>query len=175
MPGNRRERAQPLASAASSSHREVAQHERPHAGLAAELAALPDLSRDTLKERWKELYGAPPPSHLGRPSLVRAIAYRIQEQALGGLDAATRRLLDRAAKDLARGREPSVPPQPVPSGTRLLREWQGVVHEVVVLDRGAQYREKTWPSLSSVAREITGARWSGPLFFGLKGRKQSGR
>src|SRR4030095_6037524 len=110
-----------------ASSRGVAQHEEPRAGLAAELAALPDLSRDALKERWEELYGAPPPAPLGRPILVRAIAYRIQEQALGGLDPATRRLLDRATKDLARGREPSVPPQPIPSGTRFLRAWQGVV------------------------------------------------
>jgi hypothetical protein len=146
-----------------------------HAALGAELSALPGLSRDALKERWKELYGAPPPSHLGRPILLHAIAYRIQEQALGGLDTATHRLLDRAAKDLARGREPSVPPQPIPSGTRLLREWQGVVHEVIVLEKSVEYRGKSWSSLSAVAREITGTRWSGPRFFGLKGSERDGR
>ena len=143
--------------------------------VAAELAALPNLSRDALKTRWSELYGAPPPSHLGRPILLLGIAYRIQEQIYGGLDSATRTRLDRAARELARGREPSCAPAAIQPGTRLYREWRGVVHEVVVLDRGVQYREKTWPSLSSVAREITGARWSGPLFFGLKGRKQSDR
>ena len=143
--------------------------------LAAELAALPSLSRDALKARWEEVYGAPPPSHLGRPILLHGIAYRIQEQLYGGLDAATRARLDRAAKDMARGREPSGAPTAIQPGTRLYREWRGVVHEVVVLDRGVQYREKTWPSLSSVACEITGTRWSGPLFFGLKGRKPSGR
>ena len=128
-----------------------------------------------MKERWNELYGAPPPSHLGRPILLLGIAYRMQEQIYGGLDSATRDHLDRAAQDMARGREPSGAPTAIQPGTRLYREWRGVVHEVVVLDRGVQYREKTWPSLSSVAREITGAHWSGPLFFGLKGRKQSAR
>ena len=152
-----------------------ATNEDVHQAVAAELAVLPDLSRDALKERWAELYGAPPPSHLGRPILVRGIAYRIQEQTYGGLDAATRARLDRAAQDLARGREPSIAPTTIQPGTRLYREWRGVVHEVVVLDRGVQYGEKTWPSLSSVAREITGAHWSGPLFFGLKGPKTIAR
>jgi len=143
--------------------------------LAAELAALPGLSRDALKDRWKELYGTPAPSHLGRLLMVRAIAYRIQEQALGGLDPATCRQLDRAAKDLARGREPmATRAVAIEPGTRLLREWQGVVHEVIVLEPGVQYRGKTWPSLSAVAREITGTRWSGPLFFGLRGRVGDG-
>lgn len=97
------------------------------------------------------------------------MAYRIQEQALGGLDRATRRRLDRAAANLAEGR-PVAPPTPkIKPGTRLLREWQGVTHDVIVLEKGVQYRDKTWPSLSAVAREITGARWSGPRFFGLKG------
>ena len=171
MPASRRERAQPLASAASSLRSRVVQHDDLQAGL----AALPGLSRDALKERWKELYGAPPPSHLGRPNLVRGIAYRIQEQIYGGLDPATRRLLDRAAQDLARGREPSGGTPAIQPGARLLREWNGIMHEVIVLERGVQYRDKTWPSLSAVAREITGTRWSGPLFFGLKGRKRDGR
>ena len=175
MPASRRERAESLASPTSSLRGEVAQHDGPHAGLAAELAALSGLSREALKERWKELYGAPPPSHLGRPILLHAIAYRIQEQALGGLDPVTRRLLDRAAKDLTRGREPSVPATPTPAGTRLLREWQGVVHEVIVLEEGVQYRGKSWSSLSAVAREITGTRWSGPRFFGLQDRNRNGR
>jgi hypothetical protein len=84
-------------------------------------------------------------------------------------------LLDRAAEDLARGREPSVPSAPLQPGTRLLREWQGVVHEVVVCEKSVEYRGKSWSSLSAVAREITGTRWSGPRFFGLKGSERNGR
>ena len=59
-------------------------------------------------------------------------------------------------------------PRAIKAGTRLLREWQGVTHEVIVLEDGVQYRGELWPSLSAVAREITGTRWSGPAFFGLK-------
>jgi hypothetical protein len=102
--------------------------------LAADLEALRALSKEALKERWHELYDSPCPPHIRRVLLVRAIAYRMQEQALGGLDRATRRRLDRAANE-----------------------------------RGVEYRGMAWPSLSAVAREITGARWSGPRFFGLKG------
>lgn len=110
---------------------------------------------------------------MSRGLLLRAIAYRIQEQALGGLDRATQRRLDRATKNLAAGR-PVAPPTPkIKPGTRLLREWQGVVHEVIVADRGVRYRDRTWPSLSAVAREITGARWSGPRFFGLSEPKEA--
>ena len=143
--------------------------------LAADLTALHDLSRTELKPRWKELYGSDGPARLGRVLLLRALAYRIQEQALGGLDRVTLRRFGRAAQDLAAGRSPTPPGAKIKPGTRLLREWQGVVHEVVVLERGVQYRGDSWPSLSAVAREITGTRWSGPRFFGLKGGAQNGR
>jgi hypothetical protein len=136
--------------------------------LAADLAALEELSRAELRQRWEDLYGTPCPTHMSRQLLLRALAYRMQEQALGGLDRATRRRLDRAAEDLAAGRPLAAPAPKIKPGTRLLREWQGVVHEVIVLDRGVQYRDQSWPSLSAVAREITGTRWSGPRFFGLK-------
>jgi len=137
--------------------------------LEAELEALPDLPRDELKKRWAELYGTPCPVRISRVLLIRALAYRMQENVYGGLDKTTRRRLDKAAAALAAGK-PLTPPAPkFKPGTRLLREWQGAVHEVMILEKGVQYREKTWPSLSAVAREITGTRWSGPRFFGLKG------
>ena len=141
--------------------------------LSAELEALRALPKEALKERWEKLYGSPSPPHMSRKLLTYAIAYRMQEQALGGLDRATRRRLARAAEDLAAGRTPAAPPLKIKPGTRLLREWQGVVHEVIVLEDGVEYRGKSWPSLSAVAREITGARWSGPRFFGLKGAKHA--
>jgi len=143
--------------------------------LAGDLAALPDLPLDALKDRWQALYGAPPPSRLGRALMVRAIAYRMQEQALGGLEPAIRRRLAQAAEDAAAGRVPSAIPSAIKPGTRLLREWQGVIHEAILLEDGVQYHGKTWASLSAVAREITGTRWSGPLFFGLKGRRHDRR
>lgn len=143
--------------------------------LSGELAALAGLPFEALKERWQALFGASTQPRLSRGLLLRAIAYRMQEQALGGLDPATRRRLARAAQDLAAGRTPSTPSTTIKPGTRLLREWQGVIHEVIVLEGSVQYRGASWPSLSAVAREITGTRWSGPLFFGLKGRRGGSR
>jgi hypothetical protein len=137
--------------------------------LEAELEALPNLAREELKKLWTELYGTPGPIRISRELLVHALAHRMQQNMYGGLDKATHRRLKKAAADLAAGR-PHAPPAPMfKPGTRLLREWQGTVHEVMILEKGVQYRDKTWPSLSAVAREITGTRWSGPRFFGLKG------
>jgi len=99
----------------------------------------------------------------------------MQEQVLGGLDRATRRKLERATVDLAAGKALARPVPKSQPGTRLLREWQGVVHEVIVLEHSVLYRGKNWPSLSAVARAITGARWSGPRFFGLTGKARGRR
>ena len=137
--------------------------------LEAELHELEELSKEALKARWDELYETPCPPYISRKLLTYAVAYRIQEQALGGLDRATRRRLDRAAEALAQGKPVAAAGPPIKPGTKLLREWQGTLHEVIVLEKGVTYRGKAWPSLSAVAREITGARWSGPRFFGLKG------
>ena len=145
------------------------------ASVAKELEALPDLPLNVLKARWHELYGMLPPARLGRGLIAKAVAYKIQERALGGLKPAVRRHLIQAAEEVATGRTPSAPPIVIKPGTRLLREWQGVTHEVIVLEDGVQYRGKMWASLSAVAREITGTRWSGPLFFGLKGRRDDRR
>jgi hypothetical protein len=128
-----------------------------------------------LRERWAGLYGSPCPPRISRQLLIRALAHRMQEQVLGGLDRATRRRLERAVKDLAAGRALSSAVPKIKPGTRLLREWQGTVHEILVLERGVDYHGKTWPSLSAVAREITGARWSGPRFFGLNGKARGRR
>lgn len=136
--------------------------------LARDLAALPHLSLADLRERWRRLCGSEPSPALWRSLLVRAIAYRLQEKAIGGLTPATRRWLSRTADDVAVGRPIARPGARTKPGTRLLREWQGVTHEVIVTEDGALYRGKRYRSLSEVARTITGSRWSGPLFFGLK-------
>jgi len=140
------------------------------AALEAELDVLPDLPRAELKKRWRELYGTPCPPKMSRKILRYAIAYRLQENLYGGLDKKTRRLLDKAAANLAAGK-PVVSKAPkIKPGTRLLREWHGTMHEVIVLEVGVQFRDEIWPSLTAVAREITGVHWSGPRFFGLKAR-----
>lgn len=139
------------------------------------IAELKVLDTSALRMRWGEAFGGPPPKRTGRNLLLRALAYHVQTEAMGGLRPATRRRLARAVEDIASGRAPVPTPSAIKPGTRLLREWQGVTHEVIVLEEGVQYRGETWTSLSAVAREITGTRWSGPLFFGLKGRRHDGR
>jgi hypothetical protein len=139
-----------------------------------DLDVMEKFSYAELKARWEDLLGAPPPRHISRKLILRAVAYRMQEEVHGGLPTRSRKQLDRVAADLAAGRAPKAPNRKVKPGTRLLREWQGVVHEVVVLESSVLYQGKSWPSLTAVAREITGARWSGPRFFGLHG-KANGR
>lgn len=120
-----------------------------------------------MKQLWQELFGQDPPHKLGRKLMMLAIAYKLQEQAIGGLKPSVVRQFARAAECVAAGK-PLAAPASVKPGTRLLREWQGSTHEVIVLDNGVRYQGKIWRSLSEVARAITGARWSGPRFFGLK-------
>ena len=140
-----------------------------------EIRALIDLSVSELKDRWQSVYGTDPPPRSSRKLLVSAIAYRMQERAFGGLKPSVRRLLERASED-AGGRRISRarPVTRASAGTVLIRDWQGKSHHVTVLDRGVLYRKKTYRSLSQVARVITSCRWSGPLFFGLRGRSKEG-
>lgn len=140
-----------------------------------EIAALCDLDHATLKERWRALRGGEPPRKLSRQFLVRALAYAIQEQAFGGLSPALRQRLQRLAVELKAtglitsiGRKAAIKP-----GTRLLREWQGSTHEVTVLEDGFEWNGNTYRSLSAIARAITGTRWNGHLFFGLKPRSRA--
>lgn len=135
--------------------------------LARELAGLPDLTRADLLGRFRALYGQDPPRQISRPLLVLAVGYRMQERVFGGLKPKVRHALARAAKDIAAGRHvaPSHTPRP---GTRLVREWQGVTYEAILLEDGVLFRGERYASLSQIARIITGTRWSGPLFFGLR-------
>jgi hypothetical protein len=139
-------------------------------GLAKRLASLPSMSSDALKDEWRRLYGSPLPKKVRRTFLVAAIAYRIQEQALGGLKPETRRLLDKVANEARAGRRVEVKANPSRRGTVLVREWHGVMHQVEILEQGVRYQDRHYQSLSEVARLITGAHWSGPAFFGLKKR-----
>jgi hypothetical protein len=137
--------------------------------LAREVGSLSTLGSKTLKEKWRTLYGAAPPRQVSRSLMIRAIAYRIQEKSLGGLKPATRRLLMQFAHDGANGSAlAAAPSHTVKPGAMLVREWRGISHQVSVLEKGFCFRGRRYRSLSEVAREITGTRWSGPLFFGLK-------
>jgi Protein of unknown function (DUF2924) len=106
--------------------------------------------------------------------MIPILAYRIQEQAYGGLNPFTHKRLQKLAAELEHKQKARLPLSPqLKTGTQLLRQWQGEMHEVLVVDGGFEYRGKQYESLSEIARQITGTRWSGPLFFGLKQPRKS--
>jgi Protein of unknown function (DUF2924) len=127
---------------------------------------LPNSSYGELGEQWRCLWGSDPPRHASREFLVRAVAYGLQVQAFGGLDARTLRLLRKAYG--SNGARPKPRRSRLSQGSKLFREWHGEMHEVFVLDKGFAWRGETYWSLSSIARAITGAHWNGWAFFGLK-------
>jgi Protein of unknown function (DUF2924) len=135
-----------------------------------QLAALKTMSVKELKAEWRKLFGAEAPNN-SRPFLELRLAYRIQELAYGGLSNTTVRLLH-ALADEYRGiavKKPTLvdPRKPI-AGTKLVREWAGVEHTVTVLRDGFEYEGRRYKSLSAIARAITGTRWNGWRFFGLR-------
>ena len=139
------------------------------------LAGLATMSPVQLRAEWRQLYRAPPPA-IGPTLLARGIAYRLQEKASGGLPVAQARELARLSKQASKGAlEPEHGATPK-VGSRLVRNWHGEPHQVLIRDDGFVYRDKLYRSLTPIARDITGSNWSGPRFFGLKGGiKESAR
>ena len=135
----------------------------------AQLALIGTLPRATLVERWTEAYGRPPPKGISRRLLEYAAAYHLQVKAYGGLKPAIKRELQRIAASPRGTAAPSTPPngKKLGPGSRLIREWHGRSYTVDVLDEGYLWDGQRYRSLSEIARKITGARWSGPKFFGL--------
>ena len=149
-----------------------------------EVAALGDLSREDLAERWTKAYDHPPPKGARRDFLLRAAAWHLQAGRLGGLSPDTRRMLRTATaqvkKQFATKQSGTSPAEPDASasagaaprkqlspGTRLIRDWNGRSHVVDVLEEGFAFEGRLHKSLTAIARQITGAHWSGPRFFGL--------
>ena len=133
------------------------------------LSALEAATREDLLREWRRLYKSEPPRYGSRDFLVRAISYALQERELGGLPASVRRaLLSIAANKPASVQAPRLKIKP---GTRLLREWRGTTHEVLVVEQGFVWEGATYRSLSAIAVAITGAKWNGPRFFGLTRRR----
>jgi hypothetical protein len=136
----------------------------------ARLAALKNTPTPKLKEQWRQLFDSEPPV-FNRRYLESHLAYRIQELAYGGLKPETVRRLEKLGEELDGGskakRQTRADSRPV-SGTRLIREYQGVEHCVTVRDDDFEYQGRPYKSLSAIARAITGTPWSGPVFFGLK-------
>jgi hypothetical protein len=145
----------------------------PPADVLGRLAALKTAATPDLKQQWRELFAAEPPPY-NRRFLESRLAYRIQELAYGGLKPETLARLEALGEQidgksltLRRIRKDQ---RPI-TGTRLIREYQGVEHLVTVLHDGYEYQGRPYQSLSSIARAITGTRWNGWLFFGLKNRR----
>lgn len=132
------------------------------------VSALPTMTTSQLKSMWRELYDVDPPPYDKR-FLIKRLAYRLQELAYGGLSAQVGKRLKSLARDeslIGRGR-PAGDGRPI-TGTRLIREWKGVDHCVTVLVDGFEYQGRPFRSLSAVARAITGTRWNGWTFFGVR-------
>jgi DUF2924 family protein len=137
------------------------------AELSKELEGLAALDRTVLVGKWRRCYGTTPPPRIGPELMAYAIARRLQERALGGLAGSARRLLAQTARERsARKAVPSV--SRIGAGTVLVREWHGVTYQVSISEEGVLFVGQRYRSLSEVARQITGTRWSGPRFFGLR-------
>jgi hypothetical protein len=135
----------------------------------AELDRLPTMPIADLRKRYREIFRVEPPKAFGPDLLRRSIAHRIQEKAYGGLSAPTRRLLDQLVKAaVAKPNGRLELPRRIKPGSELVRTWKGKSYRVMVMADGFAHDGKTFASLSEIASEITGTRWNGPRFFGLR-------
>jgi hypothetical protein len=141
-----------------------------------EIGRLRDLDLPELRARWRNVFRRKAPEHLPRHLLFRILAYRLQSERLGDLDQETARMLARIASENGGNGVHSLRKQSardwLQPGSILVREWNGARHRVEVLDKGFAWNGKTYRSLSAVAVAMTGTRWSGPRFFGLRGRME---
>jgi hypothetical protein len=134
------------------------------------LDRLADMTADELKAEWARRYTAPTPTL--SPDLLRlGLAYRLQEQRLGGVSRSTKTILRQLAAPPKDGVRKGPPPRKLTIGTRLVRDWHGIGHTVTVQENGFEYDGQQWRSLTAIAKAITGSHWNGPRFFGLSGAK----
>jgi hypothetical protein len=136
-------------------------HSRDPAAIEAEIAHLRSLAIDALRRHWRVIFGRRPPADLSKDLLGRMIACHLQQRAFGGLDRESLRFLDRLARHGGSRRRQLKP------GTVLVRDYQGQRHTVTVALDGFDWQGTIYPSLSAIARAITGTAWSGPRFFAL--------
>ena len=140
-----------------------------HEAIASDLAQLPRCSIHQLRARWRDLFRVEPPAALGPDLLRRSLAQKLQEDVYGKLPSATQRELNRVVNSLERNPTARLElPRRIKPGAVLVRDWKTKSHRVMVLDKGFAYEGRSYPSLSEIAREITGTRWNGPRFFGLR-------
>lgn len=138
------------------------------ARIEVKVARLGDLDLAVLQARWRSVTGKAAPAAVPKGLLLRMLAYRLQADALGDLDADTARFLDRIASSPTTAAVPLPDRERIGGGGVLVREWEGVTHRVMALKDGYAWNGGTYRSLSEVARAITGVRWNGPRFFGLR-------
>ena len=134
------------------------------------LVKLPSLDKPRLRELWQKSFNRPASPRLRRDLMLPILAFRIQELSQGGLPAQTRAKLTETIGMLRTSSREA--PSRFRPGTRIVREWKGKVHEVTITDSGFEYEGEIFKSLSPIACRITGTHWSGPAFFGTKGKKQ---
>lgn len=127
-----------------------------------QLSDVADMDRPALLRTWKDVFGTCPPKGLSQNMLRRFLAFELQVKQHGGLSKQAKAALAGSNSKMAKAATPALKP-----GGRLIREWNGTTHIVDVTDDGFLWRGESWRSLSAIAREITGAHWSGPRFFGL--------
>jgi hypothetical protein len=143
--------------------------------IAETLARLSAATIFELRGEWRRLHRAPPPMRLSRDLLMRGITYKLQERLLGGLSKSILRKLERRnlGSEASEAQKPA-PPISLKAGTRLVRDWRGVTHAVLVQAQGFEWNGQRYRSLTVIAHKITGAHWSGPRFFGLRKGGRSG-
>ena len=147
---------------------------KPSIDIAKELTRPSSATIFELRGEWRRLHRAPPPMRFSRDLLMRGITYKLQERPHGGISKSIQRKLERLnIGSEASNAEKPPPPISLKPGTRLVREWRGVTHTVLVHADGFEWNGRRYRSLTIIAYEITGAHWSGPRFFGL--RKCAGR
>jgi hypothetical protein len=132
------------------------------------LARLPTMGHKELQQHWRELFGREPSPGMRRNHMISILAYRAQENVFGEMKDSTVRMLREIALGVATEAQPTFLPK---TGTRYVREHNGKLHEVTVLDDGFEYEGESYRSLTEIAKAITGTKWSGPAFFGLKRKK----
>ena len=143
----------------------------PSLSLTDRLASLPRMQKQALAQLWQELFQTEPPVGMRKEMMVQFLAYGLQEQEFGPPSERSQRRLRQLAKAIRdSSNTSSLQKVPIKAGTRLIRQWKDQVHVVNVEEGSYEYRGNRYDSLSEIARFITGSRWSGPLFFGLKAK-----
>jgi len=132
------------------------------------LAQLPAMGHKELRQHWRELFDREPNPGMRRNHMIPILAYRVQEKAFGGLKESTVRMLRELALGISTQAQAAYRPK---TGTRYVREHNGKLHDVTVLDDAFEYEGQSYRSLTEIAKAITGTKWSGPVFFGLKRKK----